>query len=223
MPDQTGIGVGNTLPFHSQKWASICHHRPNSFFFSSSSAPSDIIIIVCWLIIHLLDRLPPHLCPQQGCSPGDRLVVRMGGLVGAVHAPAVVHQSKAKHAWMEMELSSCVTPSMASSLLGYIKLAIDTCCFSIFLLTTTASTYVSAQEKAEQTINRSSSPPPTGAGASRGGKQEANKQGCVKTTKEECHMKHLVCAKKCTLAAHNKCATKCSRACPIICTNLQFS
>jgi hypothetical protein len=69
-------------------------------------------------------------------------------------------------------------------------------------------------EPAGQNQNNSTPPSPAGAGGSKQEKQ--GKKGCVTT--KECHMKRLVCAKKCTLPAHSKCAKKCSRASYPICT-----
>ncbi|KAK3122474.1 hypothetical protein QOZ80_8AG0614140 [Eleusine coracana subsp. coracana] len=68
--------------------------------------------------------------------------------------------------------------------------------------------------------NSSSASPSSPPSPNNGNKQSSQGKGCVTT--KECHMKRLVCAKKCTLAAHKKCAAKCSSACSSypICTSL---
>ncbi|KAK3120777.1 hypothetical protein QOZ80_8BG0641660 [Eleusine coracana subsp. coracana] len=75
-------------------------------------------------------------------------------------------------------------------------------------------------DDANNNNNNSSSASPSSPPSPNGNKQSSQGKGCVTT--KECHMKRLVCAKKCTLAAHKKCAAKCSSACSSypICSSL---
>jgi hypothetical protein len=50
-----------------------------------------------------------------------------------------------------------------------------------------------------------------------GGKKEGDKQGKNCLTKELCHKKKIICGKECTLAAHGRCAAKCSKSCVPTC------
>jgi hypothetical protein len=50
-----------------------------------------------------------------------------------------------------------------------------------------------------------------------GSKKEGDKQGKNCLTKELCHKKKIICGKECTLAAHSRCAAKCSKSCVPTC------
>jgi hypothetical protein len=49
------------------------------------------------------------------------------------------------------------------------------------------------------------------------GSKEGDKQGKNCLTKELCHKKKIICGKECTLAAHSRCAAKCSKSCVPTC------